>query len=288
MLAQIRQGADVHTVLRYIEYGSLRLQLMLVPDTTFQFSSPYLADMMPLFDGTDNPYLGSTLYRALSSETAHHGVDIEHQIRHAIYCVPYPGARIYDPRITPHSMRPSRWTTVSSDDVFLTRLIEAYLLYEYPLWPCFHKDHFLDDLIAGKPDFCSSLLVNAILTAACHGMNSMQNRAEFWNPRTFSYVFMAETRRLWELDQSRATCALPSAQAATILGRIFFANGMDKMGWIMWSHALALANQLELFATKPEYKSQKERVSRTITAWGIFSQQAYEIATPYHPNVMSW
>jgi hypothetical protein len=61
IFTQVRRGSDVVTILRYIEYGSLRLQLMLIPNTTFQFTSPYLADMMPLFGGSDNPYLGSRL-----------------------------------------------------------------------------------------------------------------------------------------------------------------------------------------------------------------------------------
>jgi hypothetical protein len=289
IFTQIRRGSDVQTTLRYIEYGSLRLQLMLIPDTTFQFTSPYLADMMPLFGGIDNPYLSSRLYKALSSESraTHHGAEIEEQRREAVYRVPYPGARIYDTRISPEKLKPSRWTSISTDDVFLTRLLEGYFLYEFPLWPCFHKDHFLDDMTAGNSDYCSSLLVNAILTAACHGLNSLKQRAEFWNPKTYSHQCMAETRRLWEQEQSQAVVSLPSAQAATILGRIYFANGMDMMGWTTWTHALALANKLELFEAKATYNSEKERVSRTTTAWGIFSQQAYEFTFPSVYNVMS-
>jgi hypothetical protein len=88
---------------------------------------------------------------------------------------------------------------------------------------------------------------------------------------------MAETRRLWEQEHSQAVCSLPSAQAATILGRTYFANGMDKMGWTTWSHALALADRLDLFAKTVQYNNEKDRISRTITAWGIFSQQAYEL-----------
>lgn len=125
--------------------------------------------MMPLFDGADNPYLASRLYKALSNETAHHGTDIQEQTHSAIYHVPYPGARMYDPRMSPDTLRPSKWTSISDDDVFLTRLLEGYFLYEFPLWPCFHKDHFLDDMTAGRSDYCSPLLVSAILTAACVG-----------------------------------------------------------------------------------------------------------------------
>jgi hypothetical protein len=167
LLGQLRRGTDVQTVQRFIEYGDLRLQLMLVPDTTYQFTSPYIADVMPLFDGTDNPYLNSTLYKALSQETPHHGTDIHKQTHRAIYHVPYPGVRMYDPRTCPQLLKPSKWTSISDDDIFLTSLLECYFLYEFPLWPCFHKDHFLDDMTAGRSDYCSPLLVNTILTAAC-------------------------------------------------------------------------------------------------------------------------
>ena len=52
---------------------------------------------------------------------------------------------------------------------------------------------------------------------------------------------------------------------------------MDEMGWTTWTYALELADRLELFAKTAEYKSEKDRVSRTVTAWGIFSQQAYTL-----------
>jgi hypothetical protein len=169
LLHRIRLGTDAHTLLRYLDYGNLRVQLMLVPNMAFQFTSPYLADMMPLFGGTDNPYLTSKLYNAITveSQLAPHGPDLQHQVRDAVFHVPYPGARMYDPRMSPEQLKPSRWTTISTDNVFLTRLLEVYFLYEFPLWPCFHKDHFLDDMTAGRNDYCSPLLVNAILTAAC-------------------------------------------------------------------------------------------------------------------------
>jgi hypothetical protein len=59
------------------------------------------------------------------------------------------------------------------------------------------------------------------------------------------------------------------------------------MGWTMWSHAQALADKLELFEAKANINSEKERVSRTITAWGLYSQQAYESTLPFSPDVMS-
>jgi hypothetical protein len=159
----------MQAVLRFIDYGNPHPQLKLVLSTTYQFTSPYLADMLPLSAETHNPYLGSKLYSALFAETqaAHEPPETEEQTREANYPVPYSGARIYDMRISPESLKPFRWTSISSNDVFLTQLLECYFLYDFPLWPCFHKDHFLDDMAAGHNDYCSWLLVNSIFTTAC-------------------------------------------------------------------------------------------------------------------------
>ena len=113
-----------------------------------------------------------------------------------------------------------------------------------------------------------------------HGAGSLKQRSEFWNPNTYTYRCLEETRRLWELQKSQQVYNLTSAQAATILGRIYFANGIDEMGWTTWTYALELADRLELFAKVAEYKTEKDRVSRTLTAWGIFSQQAYKLTRP--------
>jgi hypothetical protein len=169
MFRRIRLGADVSDLLRYVQYGNLRLQLSLVPDTSYQFTSPYLVDMMPIFQNLDNDYLKSNLYKSLTATTStiQKHQNIAQQDLGAAYRVPYTGARMYDPRLSSELLRPSNWTAITSDDVLLRSLLEVYFLYEYPFWPCIHKDSFLDDMIAGKGDFCSPLLVNAVLTAAC-------------------------------------------------------------------------------------------------------------------------
>lgn len=87
-------------MLRVLE-AAHAMQLHSAPDTTYQFTLPYLADTMPLFDGTDNLYLTSRLYKALSHGTAHHGTELQEQTYHAIYHVPYPSARMYDSRMSP-------------------------------------------------------------------------------------------------------------------------------------------------------------------------------------------
>ena len=165
---RIRQGADVHNVLRFFHYGDLRLQLSLVPNASSRFLSPYLADMMPLFRGPDNSYLDSKLYRFLMASDTDKDPNASMPASEQNYHIPY-GARLHDSRFYSRSLVPSRWTSISSDDRFLRRLLEVYFLYEFPFWPCFHKDSFLDDMVSGSKDCCSPFLVNVILTAGCVG-----------------------------------------------------------------------------------------------------------------------
>lgn len=166
---RIRHGSNVLDVLRYVQYGSLRYQLSLVPDTTFQYVSPHLVDMMPLFQGPFNPYLDSKLYKSLDISPRPTLPSTSSSIpnHEAIYSIPYPGTRIEDARLTSRHSKPALWTSISSDDAFVRRLLETYFLYEFPFWPCFQKDFFLDDMSAGIEDHCSSFLVNVILTAGC-------------------------------------------------------------------------------------------------------------------------
>ena len=82
-----------------------------------------------------------------------------------MYDTPYHTVQMVDPRLD--AVEPSKWTAVSSDDVLLRKLLETYFIYEYPPFPFFHKDYFLDDMATGRTRFCSSVLVNCVLAAAC-------------------------------------------------------------------------------------------------------------------------
>jgi len=82
----------------------------------------------------------------------------------AQYHVPFQGARIIEPRLG--LARASRWTTIPITDTVFRVLLEIYLVNYHPMLTFFHKDFFLDDLVSGREEHCSSLLVNAILALA--------------------------------------------------------------------------------------------------------------------------
>ncbi|KAL6710509.1 hypothetical protein ACN47E_008557 [Coniothyrium glycines] len=275
---RIRQGSDIGSIIRFVQYGALRQHLSLVARPSACFASSYIDDVLPLLPREDNPYLGSKLHDfVVGVPNTSSGSPLTDRPPHdeASLHIPFPGARLYDERFANETLSLSRWTSISSDEHFLHGLLEAYFVYEFPFWPCLHMETFLEDLAAGSQENCSSFLINVILTAGCHSLSALEQRAEAWNPKTFSYQFLAESRRQWEIEQSRTEPCMTTVQAASILGRLYFTNGMDSVGWSIWTQALVMAKRLGLYSDVPETMSERQRSAQIMAVWGLFSQQAF-------------
>jgi hypothetical protein len=167
--------------------------MALVPEIQCQYNLPYDVDLSPLFSYPNNPYISSLLYQSTFNRARfprHKASSAEARVEtqgspgqiaeedqapisqglsdyENVYEVPFRGAEMVDHRIANANI--VRWTSAHSDNAFLQKLLVAYFLYEYPFFPLFHKDLMMDDMIIGRNRFCSSLLVNAILAAACVG-----------------------------------------------------------------------------------------------------------------------
>jgi hypothetical protein len=59
------------------------------------------------------------------------------------------------------------WTSVTEDTNLLVALLSAWTVREYSYYHYLDREAFLDDMAAGRSDFCSPLLVNALLASAC-------------------------------------------------------------------------------------------------------------------------
>jgi hypothetical protein len=170
ILDRIRSGQDVRTVLRHLRDGDLLLQIALVPETRHRYSFPYSSEMPSFLLTSNNPYLQSRMYKLLGEPTAASSdsttsIQASRMGDEAQYRAPYHAARLVEPLID--ASRPSQWTLVPASDSFLRKLLRACFLHDYPTFNFFHKDYFLEDMAAGRHRFCSSLLVNATLSAAC-------------------------------------------------------------------------------------------------------------------------
>lgn len=82
----------------------------------------------------------------------------------AMYLSPFHSASVFEPRLTDIKISP--WTNVCDDDALMREILEIWFRCEYQFTAVFQKDLFLEDLAAGKTEFCSPLLVNIILAYA--------------------------------------------------------------------------------------------------------------------------
>lgn len=193
ILRRLRAGDRPELVLGQLSAGSALLQLSVKPEVRYRYVFPVMAEMPPGLV-LDNPYLDSVLYEAAllfpsssssssspstaspplsppleasnSPAQARHLSHVHHRREiQSLYVMPYHAAETIIPRLC--SVCPSAWTSVCKDDVLMRNLLASYFKNDYNCVAAFHIDYFLEDMATGRTDYCSSLLVNAVLAAAC-------------------------------------------------------------------------------------------------------------------------
>jgi hypothetical protein len=92
------------------------------------------------------------------------------------------------------------------------------------------------------------------------------NRTSFWDPDTLAYRFLAEAKRLWELEDEEPK--LTTVHAGCLINAAMDVNGHDKPGIVYALKALNIAQELGLFRA-PLTEDQKLNDAKAFTAWGI-------------------
>ena len=60
------------------------------------------------------------------------------------------------------------WTSIVDDSAVVQYLLDVYFTWFHPLSPVFSEPLFRQDMVQGKNQYCSRVLVNAILSLACY------------------------------------------------------------------------------------------------------------------------
>lgn len=109
-----------------------------------------------------------------------------------------------------------------------------------------------------------------------HSYTGIPNRQQFWNPQSLGYKFLAEARRLWELERESGAITLPMAQSAALLNIEYNHNGMDKVGYASLKQAITMARDLGIFDAdvQAQIRSKQMRKAREFFAWALFSWTA--------------
>lgn len=146
------------------------MQLSVEPETRLRYNLPYMDSMPAFLLVPDNQYLITPLYEATfkSPRSPSDLVTPEHSPPSKCmdpYMKPCHAAEVVEPILDRVYAR--QWTNVIADDGLFRRLITIYLSHQHATFFWFHKDLFLEDMAARRTQFCSSLLVHAVLAAAC-------------------------------------------------------------------------------------------------------------------------
>ncbi|KAJ4263093.1 hypothetical protein NW762_006711 [Fusarium torreyae] len=275
ILDLLRQDTSVHEVLRQVEHGDMLCELSLVPETRYRYVFPYCQTLPSFLKSRDNPYLHSPIYEwAMNQENHEPSSGTEGPAQPAaIFVKPYHAAEIIVRLID--SVEPSKWTFVCSDNVLMRKILHAYFLHDYEWFTFMHKDYFFQDMEASKQRFCSSLLVNSVFALACYCYRELPLRLEFWNPHTLGYRFLAEARRLWEIEEAGSSNKLTTLQAGLFINVIYNLMGADSIGWRYTLRSVEIAHSLGLFNPLSKVKSRKSQHVRDFTAWALFAWQSH-------------
>lgn len=93
------------------------------------------------------------------------------------------------------------------------------------------------------------------------------NRAEYWNPNTLAYRFLAEAKRLWELECPEP--CITTIQAGILFSVFHNLCGLDEIGQPYRIHAVSLAHELRIFDVM-DVRSQRIQNGRAYTAWALY------------------
>lgn len=164
---------------------------------------------------------------------------------------------------------PATWTTVTSDPGLVQHLLALYFCWEYPTFASLSKEHFLQDFMEGRPRFCSSILVNALLALGCRFSNQPNTRSNPDDPHTSGDHFFKECQRLFYQEQNHHK--LTTIQALGIMSIREASCGRDSESWYYAGQSIRLAIEMGLHRLQDDGKNDDESAVQAATFWGAFA-----------------
>ncbi|KAF1939034.1 hypothetical protein EJ02DRAFT_266663 [Clathrospora elynae] len=193
------------------------------------------------------------------------------------------------------------WTTVTSDPELVQHLISMYFCWHYSFFTTLSKNLFLHEFRLGKPppgsgrriQYCSPLLVNAMLALGCHFTAWPAARAIRDDSATAGDHFFKEAKRLIMQDDLHEVPALATVQALALMSVREAGCGREAKGWVYsgMSFRMACDLGLNLGMHSQDAIDENEEDARRITFWGCFlfdkCWSNYLGRMPQLPNTMT-
>ncbi len=155
------------------------------------------------------------------------------------------------------------WTSVTANPEIIEHLLLLYFCWEYPTFASLSKKHFLDDFRSGRTNYCSSLLVNAIMCLGCRFSDRLDMGV---TPEQF----YAEAELLWAVEQDNPS--LTTIQAVGLMSNKEASCGRESRSWFYARQSICMAVEMGLHAELDDIEmSAAEYEVRSITFWGAYA-----------------
>ncbi|KAL4803804.1 fungal-specific transcription factor domain-containing protein [Aspergillus unguis] len=182
------------------------------------------------------------------------------------------------------------WTSVTDDDALVSHLVSLYFTWDYPFYAFADREILIKHMQKRnlQSDFCSPLLVNALLANACHYSHYSEAYTVPGDVKTKGTDFLAEAERHLQSNRFEKGSFVPLAtlQATLLLYERYSMVGDDDNGYVMLNQALEMAETLGII-NSPDLDLNRSDMSEDMissikrTAWGIF-----QIDTIVHTNFL--
>lgn len=178
------------------------------------------------------------------------------------------------------------WTKVTSDSHLIRHLLNYYFCYHFAFFTILPRTAFERDFDNGilatsksrNTQYCSPILVNAMLALGCHFTSCPGARSHPEDSATAGDHFFTEAKRLIYEEDLLATPRLTTVQALALMSVREAGCGREARGWVYSGMAFRMACDLGLsFASSPSSTNDmlrafddEEEDAKRITFWGCF------------------
>ena len=176
------------------------------------------------------------------------------------------------------------WTKVTKDPKLVIHLINMYFTWHYTYFATLSKSLFYRDFLLGKPiqdsrhkaEYCTSLLVNAMLALGCHFTSVPASRMEPLNSATAGDHFFKEAKRLILQNDEHEKPRLATVQALALMSVREAGCGREAKGWVYSGMSFRMAFDLGLnIDSAASTREDGEIDARRMTIWGCFLFDKY-------------
>jgi hypothetical protein len=177
------------------------------------------------------------------------------------------------------------WTNQTSDPELVMHLVNMYFTWHYTYFTCLPRHLFYRDFMRGRPppdtrrktEYCTPLLVNAILALGCHFTSSPGARENPDDSATAGDHFFREAKRLIMDNDEYEKPKMTTVQALALMSVREAGCGREAKGWVYSGMSFRMACDMGLNIDSSGLGhaadhtiDPEEEDARRITFWGCF------------------